>query len=300
MTSFQVFRAINEYGLVGAFRHFHIMRTFKFGTVVGVDKWGNEYFENAEEYKHGQHRWMVPAGFRSWYDFDASEIPAEWHGWLHHITDDPPTEHTVGSVYKMQPQQISVGADTPYDRNLGGVVTPHEMNPSQKRPRGYGLGNMINTKPLRSEANVEEYYTQPGWPLDKRHVQPKRDVQWSLLETADSFRGRRERELGEGTLRAIAAAKQRMLGDDSTEPTFGTVTGDAEITKPVEHDPRAALSRRDEHAIRTDMELCDEIIAQYSGYKGFPDAEKAVKMAGDRMLELSDELDEALASAAKQ
>ena len=78
------------------------------------------------------------------------------------------------------------------------------------------------------------------------------------------------------------------------------MSADAEIAQPVEHDPRAALSRRDEHAIRADMELCDEIIAQYSGYKGFPDAENAVKVAGERLLELSDELDLALASAAEE
>jgi NADH:ubiquinone oxidoreductase subunit len=28
---------------------------------------------------------------KAWLDYDASQVPPEWHGWLHHITDEPPT-----------------------------------------------------------------------------------------------------------------------------------------------------------------------------------------------------------------
>lgn len=292
MTSVQVVRAVREYGLLGAFKHFHKLRTFKFGTLVGVDKMGNEYFENAVEYPHGQHRWIVPPGFRSWFDYDASEVSPEWHGWLHGTTDDPPTEQTVGSVYQMEPQTVTSEPHTPYARNLGGVVTPHVINQSQRHPRGYGLGNGINTAPLRTQANEDFIYTQPGWPMDPRHVSPKNPKEWSLTDTPASLAARRERQLGGNTLKAIAAAKQRMLGSGDEEPTFGTFTADAEFNEAGDDDSlRELLSKRGEGAIRADMVLCEELIDQYSGYTGFPDAEAAVKNAGERLLELHAELD---------
>lgn len=60
--------------------------------------------------------------------------------------------------------QNAHGSSAPYARNLGGVISAHYPNPSQTRPRGYGLGNGIDSAP-----NEEAYYTQPGWPLDKRN-----------------------------------------------------------------------------------------------------------------------------------
>ena len=38
----------------------------------------------------GRHRWVV-FGDLDWRDGqDAASVPAEWHGWLHNITDDNP------------------------------------------------------------------------------------------------------------------------------------------------------------------------------------------------------------------
>lgn len=39
----------------------------------------------------GQHRWVEYAGKKNFYMVDASFIAPEWHGWLHHVTDEPPT-----------------------------------------------------------------------------------------------------------------------------------------------------------------------------------------------------------------
>lgn len=60
------------------------------GTLMGVDKYGNKYFEN-NEYMHGKNRWVVYSD-RAYLDYDGSQIPAEWHGWMHYITDIPPTK----------------------------------------------------------------------------------------------------------------------------------------------------------------------------------------------------------------
>ncbi|MEL6585946.1 MAG: NADH:ubiquinone oxidoreductase subunit NDUFA12 [Pseudomonadota bacterium] len=53
------------------------------GTRVGEDAEGNVYYHNSD----GSRRWVFYAG-----DNDASHVPPEWFGWLHHTLDAPPTE----------------------------------------------------------------------------------------------------------------------------------------------------------------------------------------------------------------
>lgn len=38
----------------------------------------------------GQHRWVEYADI---HNFDASQIPPEWHGWMTHTFDEPPTAY---------------------------------------------------------------------------------------------------------------------------------------------------------------------------------------------------------------
>lgn len=296
MTSVRVWRAVMERGPLEAFNQFFKLRTFKFGRLVGVDKLGNKYYENTEEYKHGQHRWYEPAGFRGWFDTDVSEISPEWHGWLHQTTDDPPTEETVGSVYQMQPQTNVKNVDTPYDRNLGGVVVPHYVNQSQRRARGYGLGNSIKG-PLAITANEENYYTQPGWPMDARHTRPNKHVGWTLADTAASLRANRERELGVGTLAALEAVKTEFL--DNGEHAVAAVTADAELSAAADHGSARALAMRSEDAIRAEMVVCEGVIEEYSGMRGFKDAADAVARAKEQLLGLHDELDALYAAQAE-
>lgn len=53
------------------------------GRAVGTDAAGNQYFESK---KPGAHRRWVLYAARS----DASEIPPEWHAWMHRQTDARP------------------------------------------------------------------------------------------------------------------------------------------------------------------------------------------------------------------
>lgn len=53
------------------------------GTLVGEDKLGNKYFED-NSYFMPRNRW-VQYNEKVWLDFDASQVPPEWHRWLHHI-----------------------------------------------------------------------------------------------------------------------------------------------------------------------------------------------------------------------
>ena len=51
------------------------------GSKVGEDGFGNRYYESAKG-----RRWVIYNG-----TVEASRVPAEWHGWLHHTFAEPPT-----------------------------------------------------------------------------------------------------------------------------------------------------------------------------------------------------------------
>ncbi|MCZ4343420.1 NADH:ubiquinone oxidoreductase subunit NDUFA12 [Sphingomonadaceae bacterium G21617-S1] len=57
------------------------------GTRIGEDALGNVYFEGGKATDGRPRRWVIYAGAN-----DASRVPAEWHGWLHHSTDLTPDQ----------------------------------------------------------------------------------------------------------------------------------------------------------------------------------------------------------------
>ncbi|MXP42189.1 NADH:ubiquinone oxidoreductase subunit NDUFA12 [Altererythrobacter soli] len=62
------------------------------GEHVGTDGLGNQYFR-AKKGGRGtaeglERRWVIYNGAN-----DASRVPAEWHGWLHHTYDELPESH---------------------------------------------------------------------------------------------------------------------------------------------------------------------------------------------------------------
>lgn len=52
------------------------------GRLVGQDVFGNRYYES----KDGRRRWVLYQGTA-----EASRVPPEWHGWMHHTVPHPPT-----------------------------------------------------------------------------------------------------------------------------------------------------------------------------------------------------------------
>jgi NADH:ubiquinone oxidoreductase subunit len=56
--------------------------------LIGKDEQGNRYFEEAAASgPHGRkRRWVVYHGVA-----EASRVPPDWHGWLHHTFEEPPT-----------------------------------------------------------------------------------------------------------------------------------------------------------------------------------------------------------------
>ncbi|HEY0526356.1 MAG TPA: NADH:ubiquinone oxidoreductase subunit NDUFA12 [Stellaceae bacterium] len=63
------------------------------GELVGTDRAGNRYYreKNFRVREKGagkfsrERRWVIYAG-----EVEASRVPPEWHGWLHHMVAEPP------------------------------------------------------------------------------------------------------------------------------------------------------------------------------------------------------------------
>lgn len=63
------------------------------GEHVGTDAQGNKYYRTRKVRKNGpfagtERRWVIYNGAN-----DASRVPAEWHGWLHHSYDGVPESY---------------------------------------------------------------------------------------------------------------------------------------------------------------------------------------------------------------
>jgi NADH:ubiquinone oxidoreductase subunit len=56
-------------------------------TLVGEDEQGNKYYEERRKSLEGRpRRWVIYNGLA-----EASRVPPDWHGWLHHTYKEPPT-----------------------------------------------------------------------------------------------------------------------------------------------------------------------------------------------------------------
>lgn len=57
--------------------------TWRKGVMVGEDADGNVFYRNRDDTR----RWVIFNG-----EAEASRVSPEWHGWLHHTWDTPPSE----------------------------------------------------------------------------------------------------------------------------------------------------------------------------------------------------------------
>ena len=60
------------------------------GEQVGSDAQGNRYFRSKPKKGQRERRWVIYEGAN-----DASRVPAEWHGWLHHIFAETPADYDL-------------------------------------------------------------------------------------------------------------------------------------------------------------------------------------------------------------
>ncbi len=99
------------------------------GNNVGEDSFGNQYYEN----KKGR-RWVVYSGYS-----EASQVPAQWHGWLHYSYDNRPGNDPL----------------THYDWEL-----PHKENQTGTENAYAPPGSVFADKPQTETSDYEAWVPQ--------------------------------------------------------------------------------------------------------------------------------------------
>ena len=88
--------------------------TWRKGSKVGEDQFGNVYYTGGTYSDGRQRRWVIYQGYS-----EASEVPPGWWGWLHHKVDTLPTDEDY-KPYEWQ---------KPFEPNLTGTYRAY-------RPKG--------------------------------------------------------------------------------------------------------------------------------------------------------------------
>ncbi|MEM9029214.1 MAG: NADH:ubiquinone oxidoreductase subunit NDUFA12 [Pseudomonadota bacterium] len=96
------------------------------GKHVGGDQFGNQYYEQVRgESPHGSpRRWVI-------YDklSEPSQVPPEWHGWLHHTVVDPPSKSEEPRPWQKPHLMNMTGTSEAY-RPPGSILTPGSRPPA--------------------------------------------------------------------------------------------------------------------------------------------------------------------------
>ncbi|MES2728675.1 MAG: NADH:ubiquinone oxidoreductase subunit NDUFA12 [Pseudomonadota bacterium] len=91
--------------------HILLLTWFGGASRVGRDGAGNVYYQGRpiKGYKRPR-RWVLYNGTP-----EATKVPPEWHGWLHHQTNDIPQDHTGHrQAWQKPPQANMTGTDNAY------------------------------------------------------------------------------------------------------------------------------------------------------------------------------------------
>ena len=89
--------------------------TWRKGVKVGDDEAGNVFYETRD----GKRRWVIYNG-----EAEASRVSPDWHGWLHHTFDQPPTKAAL-------PHKAW---EKPHQENLTGTSAAYAPPGSIRRP----------------------------------------------------------------------------------------------------------------------------------------------------------------------
>jgi NADH:ubiquinone oxidoreductase subunit len=75
----------------------------KAGTLIGIDRYGNKFFENLAEELPLRTRWV---DFRE-KEYDPSQIEPGWHAWISYMTHDPPNSDkiTQAGIREWEPKE---------------------------------------------------------------------------------------------------------------------------------------------------------------------------------------------------
>lgn len=97
--------------------------TSRKGVKVGEDEHGNTFYQTAD----GVRRWVIYNG-----EAEASRVSPDWHGWLHHTYDAPPTDTPLPRKAWEKDHTPNLTGTAGAYHPPGSVVTP------QTRPRVVG------------------------------------------------------------------------------------------------------------------------------------------------------------------
>ncbi len=89
--------------------------TWRKGTKVGEDDQGNIFYQTRD----AKRRWVIFNG-----EAEASRVSPDWHGWLHHTWDEPPTKAPL-------PKKAW---EKPHMENLTGTPAAYAPPGSIRRP----------------------------------------------------------------------------------------------------------------------------------------------------------------------
>lgn len=84
------------------------------GSRVGEDEQGNVFYRTSDDSR----RWVIYNG-----DNEATRVSPEWHGWLHHTWDEPPSEAALAHK----------DWEKPHHKNLTGTAAAYAPAGSIRR-----------------------------------------------------------------------------------------------------------------------------------------------------------------------
>jgi NADH:ubiquinone oxidoreductase subunit len=108
---------------------------------VGTDQFGNKYFEDQNDYYTYTRSRFVELASGKKVDINPSNVPAEWHNWLHYtVHSTPVSEPRSNPVYQvnhMETKMSNLAAEANFVP-VGYMLKPHDIKSDIKvRPRAY-------------------------------------------------------------------------------------------------------------------------------------------------------------------
>lgn len=91
--------------------------TWRKGEKVGTDAFGNTYYRAANVPPLGERRWVLYNGVA-----EASAVPPDWHGWLHHTVESPPDPNYRPRAWQKQHRPNMTGTSQAY-RPRGSILS---------------------------------------------------------------------------------------------------------------------------------------------------------------------------------
>jgi len=98
-----------------------LFHTWRKGTRVGEDTFGNVYYEGGRDSEGRTRRWVIYNGLA-----EASAIPPGWHGWMHHRTDTPPSAQNYQPKEWQKPHMANMTGTPLAYRPPGSMLNPAE------------------------------------------------------------------------------------------------------------------------------------------------------------------------------